>query len=236
MHARLAEYRSVQPSTSCQSVPCFANQRHHAFRRTHTTSPLTIASRATAPRTFFTGATQLSAVTRTNGAKWVASQWLENSAEADVPVPLEECWRLWEDRELIPSWMPWISSVKVQPDDTTLSRWTLSTYQFNRQWEFSWIAKNLTPIKYQKLHWRSVDGSVSGSIGSAVEVPNRGQIRFYRKSPTTCSVKLTISYQVPDALAPFANLLTPLVEGILSTDMRRFCEYAKQQTANAKTQ
>ena len=36
------------------------------------------------------------------------------SAVVDVEVPLEEAWALWEDRELIPNWMPWITSVKAR--------------------------------------------------------------------------------------------------------------------------
>lgn len=58
-------------------------------------------------------------------------------------------------------------------DDPRLSRWTLSTYQFNRQWEFSWLALNLTPLRNQKIHWRSVPGSTGGSLGSSLEVQNR---------------------------------------------------------------
>lgn len=54
-----------------------------------------------------------------------------------------------------------------------MSRWTLSTFQFNRQWEFSWMALNMTPLKHQKIHWRSVPGTVGGSLGSALEVANR---------------------------------------------------------------
>ena len=34
----------------------------------------------------------------------------------------------------------------------------------------------------------------------------RGQIRFYRKSAESCTVKLTISYEVPGPLAPFAGV------------------------------
>jgi len=30
-------------------------------------------------------------------------------------VPVEEAFKMWEDREKIPQWMPWIHSVKVQP-------------------------------------------------------------------------------------------------------------------------
>jgi hypothetical protein len=68
-----------------------------------------------------------------NGAKWRASQWLENSAQTEVNVPLEEAWALWEDRSRIPEWMAWITSVVVMDDDPKLSKWTLSTYQFSRQ-------------------------------------------------------------------------------------------------------
>ena len=42
------------------------------------------------------------------------AQWLENSAEVEVAAPLQKCWELWEDQERIPSWMPWISSVKAR--------------------------------------------------------------------------------------------------------------------------
>jgi hypothetical protein len=69
----------------------------------------------------------------TNGTKWKASQWLESTAQTDVAVPLEHAWALWEDREKIPQWMPWITSVTVLDDDPRMSRWTLSTYQFERQ-------------------------------------------------------------------------------------------------------
>jgi len=68
-----------------------------------------------------------------NGAKWRASQWLENSAQTDVDVAVEEAWALWEDRSRIPEWMAWITNVTVMKDDPKLSKWTLSTYQFNRQ-------------------------------------------------------------------------------------------------------
>lgn len=47
-----------------------------------------------------------------NGSRCFA-QWLENSAEQDVHLPVERCYEMWEDRERIPQWMPWIQSVKV---------------------------------------------------------------------------------------------------------------------------
>lgn len=61
------------------------------------------------------------------------------SAEVEVPVPLEVCWALWEDRERIPQWMPWIKSVTVQQEDPKLSRWLLSTHQFGRWGLVGWV-------------------------------------------------------------------------------------------------
>jgi hypothetical protein len=166
--------------------------------------------------------------------------------------------------------------LQVLPENPALSRWTLSTRQFNRDWEFSWLARNLAPIKWvlprcavlcrvpafqrgrlvgtgwallarshvrasgrpkgaelragrsplsparalapstraptarrhaclcrnQKIHWVSEPGSAS----FGVEIANRGQIRFLRKGPSACRISLTISYEVPDVLAPFANV------------------------------
>ena len=48
------------------------------------------------------------------------------------------------------------TSWQVQPGDKALSRWLLSTRQFNRDWQIAWLAKNLTPTRNQKIHWRSV--------------------------------------------------------------------------------
>ena len=61
-----------------------------------------------------------------------AGTWLENRAEAEVRVPLELAWAMWEDRARIPTWMPWIRRVQVLDSDPALSRWTLATTQFGR--------------------------------------------------------------------------------------------------------
>ena len=157
----------------------------------------------------------------------VHAQWLENTAEVEVAAPLDACWDMWEDRTRIPSWMPWIKAVTIQADDPKLSRWVLSTDQFGRTWEFSWLARNLAPVRHQKIHWTSVPGS--STFGSALDIANRGAIRFYKKGAASTGVKLTISYEVPDGLAPFASAVTPLVERILRTDMGRFKDLAEQE-------
>lgn len=104
-----------------------------------------------------------------NGYVWRAGQWLENrcalllllhacnlelvrSAETDVDLPVDVVWEMWRDRTAIPNWMPWVSSVEILPEDTSLSRWVLRMEQFGQEWTFSWIAKDLTPTKFQKVH------------------------------------------------------------------------------------
>jgi uncharacterized membrane protein len=90
----------------------------------------------------------------------------------------------------------------VQQDDPRLSRWTLATHQFGRDWEFSWLARNLAPVRGQKIHWASEPGSASLGLN----IDNRGQIRFVKRGAGATSVALTISYEVPSALAPFASV------------------------------
>ncbi|KAG1668475.1 hypothetical protein FOA52_005248 [Chlamydomonas sp. UWO 241] len=167
------------------------------------------------PKSAFSGTQLCTPVGAHNGSmqRWSMSKWLENKAAIDVPVGLDLVWSLWDDRERIPRWMPWIKTVKVLESDPRLSRWTLSTNQFGRDWEFSWLARNLQPIKGQKIHWQSEPGSMSLP---GVEIANRGQIRFVKKSAKLINITLTISYEVPDVLVPFANALTPLVEGIIA--------------------
>lgn len=38
--------------------------------------------------------------------------------------------------------------------------------------------------------------------------------------------------QVPDILAPLASTVTPIVENILATDLRRFAMLAEQESAS----
>ena len=66
--------------------------------------------------------------------------------------------------------MWWEMADQVLENDTRVSQWTLSTFQFNRKWEFSWLARNLTPTPLQKIHWRSVQ--VWQDIITAVPMPN----------------------------------------------------------------
>eukprot|EP00240_Pyramimonas_obovata_P013598 CAMPEP_0118934916 /NCGR_PEP_ID=MMETSP1169-20130426/14485_1 /TAXON_ID=36882 /ORGANISM="Pyramimonas obovata, Strain CCMP722" /LENGTH=248 /DNA_ID=CAMNT_0006877879 /DNA_START=61 /DNA_END=810 /DNA_ORIENTATION=- len=154
-----------------------------------------------------------------NGTTRLSARWVENTAKVDVDIPLPIAWDMWDKTEMIPTWMPWISSVKViEEEPKRKSEWTLSTHQFGRDWQFSWVATNLTPVKYQKIHWQASEG-----------LNNTGAVRFFKKpEKNKCAVSLTISYEIPQALAPVGEALVPLVEGILQKDMERFAEYSKE--------
>ena len=110
----------------------------------------------------------------------------------------------------------------MDPDDELLSTWTLSTRAFEREWTISWLARNLTPMKNRKIHWRSEEGS---------QVENRGAVRFSDAAgaagPKGVRCELSISYACPAVLAPFAAAVGPVVDSLLAQTMRGFKAFAE---------
>ncbi|KAJ4820779.1 Polyketide cyclase / dehydrase and lipid transport protein [Rhynchospora pubera] len=155
--------------------------------------------------------------------KFPVMEWQDCSAEIDVDVPCSVAYQCYSDRETIPQWMPFISSVTVLKDKPDLSRWSLKYTVFERDVEFSWLARNLKPIPNQKIHWRSLEG-----------LPNRGAVRFYPKGASSCRVELTVSYEVPEVLAPVASALKPFLEGLLLNGLKRFAAVAKDYDKEVK--
>uniref|UniRef100_A0A453FDF3 Coenzyme Q-binding protein COQ10 START domain-containing protein n=1 Tax=Aegilops tauschii subsp. strangulata TaxID=200361 RepID=A0A453FDF3_AEGTS len=71
--------------------------------------------------------------------------------EIEVDVPCSVAYQCYSERETIPQWMPFISTVKVLEDKPELSRWTLKYAILGRDVEFSWLARNMTvSIYYDK--------------------------------------------------------------------------------------
>ncbi|KAG1326128.1 hypothetical protein COCNU_01G000620 [Cocos nucifera] len=203
-------------------------------------------------------------------------EWQECRSEIEVDVPCSIAYDCYSDRETIPQWMPFISSVKILQDKPDLSRWSLKYEVFGRdvefswlarnmqilqdkpdlsRWslkyevfgrdvEFSWLARNMQPIPNQKIHWRSLDGlpnrKLSGWIDFlfnyiSVLVLNdlslmfiRGAVRFFPKGSSTCTIQLTVSYEVPEILIPVASALKPFLEGLLARGLERFAIVAKE--------
>ncbi|KAK9265678.1 hypothetical protein L1049_012567 [Liquidambar formosana] len=105
-------------------------------------------------------------------------EWQDCTVKMEIDVPISVAYNCYSDREAIPRWMPFISSVKILEDKPDLSRWSLKYKAFGRDIEFSWLARNMQPIPNQKIHWRSLEG-----------LPNRGAVRFFPKGPSSCVVE-----------------------------------------------
>ncbi|OAE33001.1 hypothetical protein AXG93_1913s1020 [Marchantia polymorpha subsp. ruderalis] len=168
----------------------------------------------------------------TNGSRWHAT-WQDNSAMVETDVPIEVAWALWNDREGVNRWMPWIDSVKIQEDQPELSKWTLKYEAFGQSC-FSRLGQ------YPELGLE-LDESDDCVIDDIVEhlclhlvKGHRGAVRFYPRGPSSCGVQLTISYEVPQVLSGLASALSPLVESILKQDMERFAKFAKQHSLESQ--
>ncbi|XP_044503952.1 uncharacterized protein LOC123224380 [Mangifera indica] len=142
--------------------------------------------------------------------------WQDCTVRTEIDVPVSVAYNCYSDREAIPRWMPFISSVKVLEDKPNLSQWSLKYKAFGRDIEYSWLARNLQPIPNQKIHWRSLEG-----------LPNRGAVRFFPKGPSSCIVELTVSYEVPQLLFPVASALQPFLESLLRRGLERFAKVAR---------
>ncbi|KAG2330925.1 hypothetical protein Bca52824_002105 [Brassica carinata] len=143
-------------------------------------------------------------------------EWQECKVKKKVEVPVSVAYGLYSQRESIPRWMTFISSVKVLKDKSDLSRWTLKYKAFGQNLEYSWLARNLQPLPNQKIHWISLEG-----------LPNRGTVRFFPQGPSSCEVELTFAYEVPLLLIPFATALQPLMQGMIKDSLEQFAEIAK---------
>jgi uncharacterized membrane protein len=140
------------------------------------------------------------------------ADWLEHSAQVEVPISVQAVWDLWSDLEQMPNWMKWIESVKVLDGQPELSQWKLASGNL----EFKWLSRILKETPYQIIQWESVDG-----------LPNRGAIRFYDRKAEGSIVKLTVGYKIPGILGWMDGLfLGQVVESTLQADMDRFRDYA----------
>ena len=146
------------------------------------------------------------------------ADWLEHSAQVELPVSVDAVWQLWSDLEQMPNWMKWIESVKVQADQPELSRWKLASGNF----EFTWLSRITKEVSNQIIQWESVDG-----------LPNKGAIRFYDRKSDGSIVRLTVGFKIPLVLRWMDGLfLGQVVESTLQADMDRFRAYAIAHQAN----
>jgi len=142
-------------------------------------------------------------------------RWLEHSVTTEIKAPVDQVWEVWSDLEAMPRWMRWIESV-VTLDDPDLTDWTLAAQGFR----FHWKARISQRIEAQQLHWESVGG-----------LPTKGAVRFYPQSDRLTMVKLTVSYELPRALAPLMepSILGGIVTRELQANLDRFRDLVEQE-------
>jgi len=141
-------------------------------------------------------------------------KWLEHTVITNVKAPVQQVWSVWSDLEAMPCWMTWIESVKTVDDESAttlpdLTEWTLAANGFR----FTWKAQITERIDGQKLEWVSVGG-----------LPTKGAARFYQEEAELTAVKLSVSYELPKALAPLmeARMLSRMVTNELQNNLDRF--------------
>ncbi|KHN00229.1 Glycogen synthase kinase-3 like MsK-3 [Glycine soja] len=78
-------------------------------------------------------------------------EWQDCTVKMEIDVPISVAYTCYSDREAIPNWMPFISSVKILPDKPDLSRWSLKYKAFGRDIEFSWLAHFDTKLLFRDL-------------------------------------------------------------------------------------
>ncbi|CAL6407224.1 unnamed protein product [Bathycoccus prasinos] len=148
---------------------------------------------------------------------YASENYVKNVASVETRVPLKICWQLWQDRTRIPNWMPWIAKVEYDDIDKTKTKWILETEQFGQKLQFSWTAKDLEPVEYERIAWKSEDG-----------LRNRGSVTFKDVGNNSTKIEMMIEYEVPAVLKPVGELVSPLVGSIIGKDLERFDEFARK--------
>ncbi|KAK8951462.1 hypothetical protein KSP39_PZI004160 [Platanthera zijinensis] len=150
---------SVPAAVSCfVKEDFFPYRKHHFFGRGYALFPS--SSGLGLRRIFSYGSTikKKYSIATPRISLYPVMEWQECSSVIEADVPCSVAYECYSNKELIPQWMPFISSVKVLKDKPDLSRWSLKYEVFGRNVEFSWLARNMQPILNQKIHWRSLEG------------------------------------------------------------------------------
>ena len=169
---------------------------------------------------FFSNPSKRNYRTRSNNINrvyYASDNYVKNVASVETQVPLKICWQLWQDRTRIPNWMPWIAKVEYDDIDKTKTKWILETEQFGQKLQFSWTAKDLEPVEYERIAWKSEDG-----------LRNRGSVTFKDVGNNSTKIEMMIEYEVPAVLKPVGELVSPLVGSIIGKDLERFDEFARK--------
>ena len=140
-------------------------------------------------------------------------RWLEHTVSCEIQASVSEAWIVWNDLDAMPLWMSWIESVKTINETTStlpdLTEWTLAANGFR----FKWQAKINERIEEEKIQWESIGG-----------LPTKGNVKFFSEEENITIVKLSVTYELPKAIAPIMNpsILGGMVTNELQSNLDRF--------------
>jgi len=140
-------------------------------------------------------------------------RWLEHTVSCEIQASVSDAWQVWNDLEAMPLWMSWIESVKTIDEPTRtlpdLTEWTLAANGFR----FKWQAKINERIEKEKIQWESIGG-----------LPTKGNVRFFSEEDYKTIVRLSVTYELPKAIAPLMNpsILGGMVTSELQSNLDRF--------------
>ena len=140
-------------------------------------------------------------------------RWLEHTVSCEIQASVSDAWQVWNDLEAMPLWMSWIESVKTIDEPTRtlpdLTEWTLAANGFR----FKWQAKINERIEKEKIQWESIGG-----------LPTKGNVRFFSEEDNKTIVRLSVTYELPKAIAPLMNpsILGGIVTSELQSNLNRF--------------
>ncbi|PQM33949.1 uncharacterized protein Pyn_17207 [Prunus yedoensis var. nudiflora] len=141
-------------------------------------------------------------------------QWQDCTVKMEIDVPISVAYDCYSDREAIPRWMPFISTVKILEDKPDLSRWSLKYKAFGVILSSHGLLEICSLYRIRK------------STGDLWKV-------FLTEVLSGFIQKLTVSYEVPPILAPVASALQPFLESLLGRGLERFATFSKSYKSDS---
>jgi uncharacterized membrane protein len=145
------------------------------------------------------------------------ARWMHSAVTYSFSAPLQQAFQMFSSLEMHPSWSPWLEKVSFDKS-TGISVWSVSYLGLR----YSWKAVNTVVEPPYIIQWESLDG-----------MPNKGRVEFLTNQITTANgieeeltMKMTVSYDLPDAAAFVLNALGSIantfINNLLLSDLKRF--------------
>ena len=139
-----------------------------------------------------------------------------------IAKPRAEVYAFWRKLENLPLFMKHLESVTVLDDKTSLWKAKVPGGLGTIEWKSEIVHDEFN----QRIGWKSLPDS---------EIMNVGNVQF-KDTPTGTKVETVISYDPPAGKIgeTVGNLLTPIFEGIVKSDLQGFKKYMEGKTPTVR--